>query len=121
MSFRQLIRRMQDYSSFSASESREALIMIVESIASRLEDGERRIFAAQLPEPLQDIALSVYPALGHNRYDILSQFMYYQNVGKSQAMNQINAAWQTISELLSDDEIIKIKFYLPGNNAALLS
>lgn len=121
MGFRQLVKRVQHYSGFSDKESKEALIMMVETIASRLNDGERRDFAAQLPEQLQDIALSVYPALDRDRYDIVAQFMYYQNIGKARAKKQIYAAWQAINDAISEGQINDIKAQLPNKTVALLS
>ncbi|MGH7239809.1 MAG: hypothetical protein ACREHG_07045 [Candidatus Saccharimonadales bacterium] len=95
----QLVRRVQINSGLSYKTSKEIIIMLVESLASRLDDQNRQVFAANLPEKLQDIALSVYPATGH--YDIIAHFMYYQNIGKFEAQRRITAAWQAISDSLS--------------------
>jgi nucleoid DNA-binding protein len=45
MSFRELIKKVQLASGFSDSESQEALELMVESLAERLNDGERKDFA----------------------------------------------------------------------------
>lgn len=91
--------------------------MLVEVLASRLEDNARHSFAAELPEQLQDIALSVFPALAQKRHDIVAQFMYYQNIGKTRAQKQIYAAWQALTDTISEAEVKQIKSVLAGDSS----
>jgi uncharacterized protein (DUF2267 family) len=49
MKYRELIKKVQNYSGFSDTESKEALEMMVESLAVHLNEGERKDFASQLP------------------------------------------------------------------------
>lgn len=58
MGYRELIKKVQEYSGLSDKESREALEHTVESLAGQLTEGERQDFASQLPTELQDVALS---------------------------------------------------------------
>lgn len=112
------MRRVQNYSGLSERESKEALIMLVETLASRLDDQSRRDFASELPEQLQDIALSVYPAVGQRHYDIIAQFMYYQNIGKLQAKQQISAARQALADAISEDEMGQIDLLIASEALA---
>lgn len=100
MSFGGMIRRVQRYSGLPYAESKEALIMMVETLASRMDSRDRREFAARLPERLQDIALTVYPVLLGRNFDITAQFMYYQSIGKKRAQRQIIAAWKTLEDVV---------------------
>jgi uncharacterized protein (DUF2267 family) len=60
MSYKDLIKKVQEYSGFSDSESKDALQLMVESLSVHLTEHERREFAGQLPDELRDIALSVW-------------------------------------------------------------
>lgn len=57
--YRELIKKAQDYSGFSDSESKDALDCTVKTLAALLTDDERKDFASQLPQELQDTAMSI--------------------------------------------------------------
>lgn len=120
MGFRELIKEVQLESGFSDAESKDALEMMVESLAVHLDDGERKDFASQLPEPLQDIALAVMPTEQTAQQNILQQFMEQEGIEESRAKKQILAAWSAIKQAVSDGEIRHIKSQLSTQNAALL-
>jgi uncharacterized protein (DUF2267 family) len=120
MGFRELIKKMQVISGFSDKESKEALEHMVECLAVRLTEGERKDFASQLPSELQSIALSVYPSEENYTKDLIKQFMEDEQIDESRAKKQILCAWQTLKSAISPGEIDHIKAQLPGKAVALL-
>jgi uncharacterized protein (DUF2267 family) len=114
MGFRELITKVQQYSGFSEPESKDALECMVENLAVRLDDSERKVFASQLPEELQDIALTVIPSAENTRQqDIVAQFMELQGVDEPHAKLQITAAWQALKDAITPSEIDGIRSQLP--------
>lgn len=120
MGFRELIKRVQDYSGFSDAESKEALEMMVESLAVHLEEGERKDFASQLPQELQDLALSVMPTAESANKDMVQQFMEEEDIEESRAKKQIMAAWAALKEAISEGEIQHLRAQLPNRTVAML-
>jgi uncharacterized protein (DUF2267 family) len=120
MKYRELIKKVQDYSGFSDSESKEALQLMVETLAVHLTEGERKDFASQLPEELQDIALAVYATEENSQQDILDQFMQLEHIDESRAKKQIRAAWKALKDAISGGEIEHIKSQLPNRMVAIL-
>lgn len=120
MKYRELVKKVQVNSGFSDEESRDALQLMVESLAVRLNEGERKDFASQLPEELQDIALSVRPTDKNMRQDLLDQFMNLQNISRGHAKKQILSAWEVLKNAISGGEVRHIKSQLPRQTAALL-
>jgi uncharacterized protein (DUF2267 family) len=120
MKYRELIKRVQHLSGFSDSESKDALQLMVEAISIRLNEGERKDFASQLPQELQDIALSVYPTEGNIRKDLLQQFMEIQQISADRAKKQIKTTWQAIKEAITRGEIDDIKSQLTKKTVATL-
>lgn len=120
MRFRELIKKVQVYSGFSDAESKEALEMLVESLAIRLNEGERKDFASQLPQELKDMALSVYPTKERARQDIIEQFMEVQHIPEARAKKQILTAWRALKEAISPGEIDDIRAQLPNSTVQFL-
>jgi len=120
MKYRELIKKVQTYSGFSDSESKDALDLMVESLAVHLTEGERKDFASQLPEELQDLALSVRATEANSKEDILKQFMQIQDIPENRAKKQILAAWQAIKDAISKGEIDHIRAQLPNRTVAFL-
>lgn len=120
MKYRELIKRVQHLSGFSDAESKEALDMLVESIAVRLNEGERKDFASQLPQELKDIALSVYPSEQNSKNDLLEHFMQTQDITEAHAKKQILTAWKAIKEAISEGEINDIRSQLSDSTVAFL-
>lgn len=121
MKYRELIKRVQQYSGFSDSESKEALQLMVESLAVRLNEGERKDFASQLPMELKDMALSVRSTDENRKVDLLQQFMELQDIDEGHAEKQIKATWHALNDAISGGEIDDIKAQLSNKTVALLS
>jgi uncharacterized protein (DUF2267 family) len=121
MSFRELIKRVQLNSGFSDSESKEALELMVESLAERLTAGERKDFASQLPQELQTIALTAPNDIAeYYDKDILKEFMEREGIEEARAKKQIMSAWNALKEAISEGEINDIRSQLPNSMVALL-
>jgi uncharacterized protein (DUF2267 family) len=120
MKYREMIKRVQNYSGFSDSESKEALQLMVETLSVHLTEGERKDFASQLPQELEDIALTVLPTEQNSNEDILRQFMELQDIDEPRAKKQIKAAWKAIKDAISPGEIEDIKAQLKPEVVATL-
>ncbi len=120
MGFRELIEKVRLESGLSDEESKDALEMMVESLAVHLTEAERKDFASQLPEELQDIALAVLPTEQTATQGILQQFMEMEHITESRAKRHIKAAWQAIKQTVSAGEISHIRAQLSKQNATLL-
>jgi uncharacterized protein (DUF2267 family) len=120
MKYRELIKKVQNYSGFSDAESKDALEMMVESIAVHLNEGGRKNFASQLPQKLKDMALSVYATADNSREDLIKQFMANEHIDEAKAKKQILAAWGALKDALSRGEIEHIRAQLPKNTVAFL-
>jgi uncharacterized protein (DUF2267 family) len=120
MGYRELIKKVQLYSGFSDAESKDALDLMVETLAVHLNEGGRKNFASQLPQELKGMALSVMPTEDNTKQDILHQFMEMQKVEEPRAKKQIMAAWRAIKEAISKGEIEHIKAQLSKKEAEML-
>ncbi|HVV67105.1 MAG TPA: DUF2267 domain-containing protein [Candidatus Saccharimonadales bacterium] len=120
MGFRELIKKVQIESGFSDQESKESLEHMVESLAVHLDEGERKDFASQLPEELQDIALAVMPTEETARQDMLEQFMENQHVSADRAKKQMLSAWHAIRAAVSEGELDHVMAQLPNKTVAML-
>lgn len=119
MGYLDLIKKVQIYSGFSDRESKDALDCLVEILAVRLDETERKDFATQLPEELQDMALAVYPSAENTGPDILQQFMQFQHVNSARAQKQIMSAWQALKDTVAHSEIDRLRSELPKLNHLL--
>jgi uncharacterized protein (DUF2267 family) len=120
MKYRELIKKVQKYSGFSDSESKDALDTMVETLAVRLNEGERKDFASQLPQELQAMALTVYATEENTKHDFLEQFMELEHIDEPRAKKQISATWKALNEAISGGEVEHIKAQLPNNMVRLL-
>lgn len=120
MKYRELIKKIQHDSGFSDQESRDALQMLIESIAVRLTEGERKDFASQLPEELEDLALSVRPTPENNRDGLIEQFMEIEGIEEDHAKKQVLSAWQALKAAITPGQIDHIKTQLPDRVAEQL-
>lgn len=121
MGFRELIKKVQVDSGFSDTESKDALEMMVESLAVRLNEGERKDFASQLPQELQDIALSVLATEENSRQDIIEQFMENEHIEAGRAKKQILAAWSALKSAISEGQVRHIRAQLPKKVTSMLA
>ncbi len=121
MGYQELIHRMKLKAGFSESEAEEALDLMVESIAERLEDGERKDFASQLPAELQEVALGTEMASDAERHqDLIHEFMDRENVEEDYAKRQVSSAWDALKSFITEGQIQHIKAQLPAPAAYML-
>ena len=119
MGTRELIKKVQLYSGFSDQESQAALEQMIDSLAKRLTDDERKDFASQLPPELQTIALTTIP-LVDRRQDIIDEFMEVERIDEPRAKKQVLSAWRALKNAISPGEIQDIRAQLPNATAAML-
>lgn len=121
MGFRELILKVQQYSGFSDAESKDALECMVENLAVRLDEHDRKDFANQLPEELQNIALTVISTEENTKQeDIVVRFMELQGVDEPRAKMQIMAAWNALRQAIAPSELDDMRAHLPRAMASFL-
>ncbi len=121
MGYQELIDDMQQKTGFSDAEAEDALDLMVESIAERLEDEERKDFASQLPVELQEVALGTEMADAYEReQDLIHEFMDRENIEEDRAKKQIISAWDTLRSFITEVQIQHIRAKLPTPAAELL-
>ncbi len=120
MRYSELIKKVQLYSGFSDAESQDALDCMVESLAIHLDEGERKDFASQLPQELQNMALSVLPTAETSRQDMVEQFMEVEGIPEARAKKQMLSAWRALKDGISEGEINDIRAQLPQKTVAML-
>lgn len=120
MGYRELIKKVQQFSGFSDAESQEALNRTVESLASQLTEEERQDFASQLPPELQDKALAADTDDISMKKDMLNSFTAKYSVEEDRAKRQLVAAWGALKEAITSGEINDIRSQLPKTTVALL-
>lgn len=120
MKFDDMVNTVRVASNLSSAESRDALEMMVESLAVHLPERERLEFAKQLPEELRDIALSVMATEENSHMDILKQFMLIEHISQARARRQIMSAWRALRRAVDITKLERIKMYLPRTSLTLL-
>ena len=121
MGFREMIHKMQQKSGFSDAESAEALTTMVEGLAERLEEGERKDFASQLPTELKEVAMrATMPERSERTMDLIHEFMEKENIDEDRAKKQVMTAWETLKSTVSEGQVKDIKAQLPDRVAAML-
>lgn len=119
--FYDMVKTVQTASNFSDDESRDALEMMVESIAVHLPERERLEFAEQLPVELHDLALSVLATPENSRMDLLKQFMLIEHIPRSRARRQIACAWKALKRTVDITKLQRFKAFMPRTSMALLA
>lgn len=121
MGYSDLIRSMEEKAGFTETEAEEALDLMVESIAERLDTPDRQDFAEQLPAELQEVALSVETAdMEAQTQDIVHEFMEKENIEEEIAEQQVTTAWETLKSFISEGMVQHIKTQLPATVTARL-
>ncbi len=121
MKYRELIHKIQHDAGFSDAESEDALDMMVETIAERLNEGERKDFASQLPAELQAIALYAEPGEKEEIHaGIIEEFMAREEIPEDRAKKQVMSAWGALKAFISEGEIRHIKSQLSEHVASVL-
>lgn len=113
MTYRELVKRVQDYSGFSDSESEKALRVFISTLAARITEDERKDFASQLPSELQDEAMSVNETTRFDREDMYQAIADLQDIEPDHAKKQVMAAWKALKDQVTPGEIEDIKSQLP--------
>jgi uncharacterized protein (DUF2267 family) len=121
MKYREIIKKVQTYSGLDDQESEDALQTMVEVLAVHLPEGGRKDFAAELPEELEDIALSVWPTEVTAREDIIEQMADLQDIDQNHATTMIKAVWQALKDAISPTGIKDIRDQLPRIAKTLLT
>jgi uncharacterized protein (DUF2267 family) len=120
MGFREMIKKVQLYSGFSDAESQEALELLVESLAERLTEGERKDFASQLPRELKEVVILAPLSPEYHKKEILEEFMEREGIDEGRAKKQILSAWKALKRSISPGEIEDIRAQLPNSTVAFL-
>lgn len=121
MQYREMIKKMQTRTGFSDKESEQSLRLFIETLASRLTDGERKDMASQLPSELHDIAMAPsHQDASRQNNDFIKQFCEMQNIDEGHAKKQIMGAWETLKQAISPGEIQDIKAQLPKQMNSML-
>ncbi len=121
MRYREMIKKVQQYSGFSDSESENALVAFISILSKRLTPDERMDFASQLPAELQDTVVSMEMTdEDMTMEDMLETMADEQNIDEDHAKKQILAAWQTLKDAIGKSEIEDIRSQLPKDMTAQL-
>ena len=111
---------MQHNTGLNDEESEESIKLFIETIASRLDEGEREDLASQLPAELQDVALEPNQDASSENSDFIRQFSELKDVEEGKARNYIIGAWQALKAALAPGEIDDIRAQLPKNLTSFL-
>ncbi|HSH55463.1 MAG TPA: DUF2267 domain-containing protein [Candidatus Limnocylindrales bacterium] len=114
------MKKVQDYSGFSAQESEESIKLMIETLSSRLEEGERQNFSSQLPSELQDLALAPNDTDKLNADEMFKQLSEVQETGENRVKQQMTAVWQTLKDALTPGQMDHLKAQLPDKLTAQL-
>lgn len=121
MRYGEMVKKVQQYSGFSDSESENALVTFTRMLSKRLTPDERMDFASQLPAELQDTVVSVDTTDDSmTMEDMLETMADEQNIDEDGAKKQIMAAWQTLKDAISKGEIDDIRSQLPKDMTSQL-
>lgn len=121
MQYRKLVQQVQDYSGFSDQESETALRTFIKTMSARLQGGERKDFASQLPQELKAEAMAVTDDPKGGRDDFFVNFMELEDLtDEPRAKKQIMAAWNALKDCITPGQINHIREQLPKALAAEL-
>lgn len=120
MNIKSMIEQIKQQAGFTDNEARDALEMMIESLAVHLPERERQDFARALPEQLHDIALSVMATEENSCMDLVRQFMQIEHISRARARRQISAAWKALKRTVDITKLERIKLHLPRQSVAYL-
>lgn len=124
MAYREMIKKVREYSGFSDDEAENALILFLRILAERLAPDERMDFASQLPPELQDtVVAGEIDNTGNSMSaeDMVEKIAVENNIEDSQARNIITSVWRAIKDTVSEGEIEDVEAQLPKDIVALLN
>lgn len=122
MAYRDIVKKVKDYSGFSDQESEVALDVLVETLAEHMPDDRLTHFASQLPAELQDIALST--ALVERQVhdnDIVEELMDKEMIDEAYAKKQVQSAWAALKSFISERQVEHIRSQLTPQVARVLA
>lgn len=120
MKYRDIIKKVENYSGLPHEEAEEALQTFVEVLAVHLTEGERKDFASELPEELEDIALSVWPTSNNIYVDIVEQVAELQDIEEAHAAKEIKAVWHALKDVVNPAKLDTILSELPRSFASAI-
>jgi uncharacterized protein (DUF2267 family) len=120
MTYKEMVKKVSDYSGFSDSEAERALRCIVEKLATRLTTDERYDFAAQLPTELQEVAEIEDDTPTTTGQEMIQEICAEEDIDEKHAKKQLHAVWLTLEDSISPGEIEDIKAQLPNDLVATL-
>lgn len=120
MTYRELIKKVQQYSGFSDSESEQSLKLVVEKLSTRLAPDEREDFASQLPAELQDVALSSEETASYTLEEMYEELAELEGTNESRVETQVKAVWRALKDTISSGQIAHIRNQLPKDVASEL-
>ena len=112
MKYTDLIRKIKNVSGAREDESKDALEVVVEHIATNLTDYTRKGFAARLPKELQDAA-QTEPTMATIDEDIVDQYMDIDDIDEHHARQTLRAAWLALTEQFDPESVEDITAELP--------
>jgi uncharacterized protein (DUF2267 family) len=118
--YSEFIKTVQQYDNLSKDDAEDTLQVLIEQISVHLNEGERRNFASQLPERLEDIALTVLPTPENASRDIFEQVMELEDLEEATVKERLQAAWRALKDGLSEGLIDSIKAQLPQRTVSML-
>ncbi len=118
MTYHELVNKVQEYSGFSNQESEQSLKLMIETLSSRLQEGERQKFASQLPSELQDVALAPTDTDRFNATDMYHQLAELENTDENHVKQQLTAVWQALKDALNPGLIENMRAQLPNDLVA---
>jgi uncharacterized protein (DUF2267 family) len=117
MQYRNFIKQVQLNSGFSDSEAEQATEVFMETLASRLTEGELKDLRAQLPPEIAAKAAS--PAGGGldklRGDEFLEKIAMRQNIDTAHAKKQMHAVWDALKQAVSEGEIDHVRSQLPDD------
>lgn len=115
MNYKDMIKKVQEYSGLSESESENGLKTFIMALSSRLTAHERTDFVSELPRELQSQAASVDPESNFSMANMIDTMAETQNVDKNHAKQLVMASWKALKDALTTGEIDALKSELPSD------
>lgn len=121
MNYHDMIKKVQEYSGLSESESENGLKTFITTLSCRLSPHERTGFVSELPRELQSDAASVDPESNFSMSDMIDTMAETQHMDKNHAKQLVAASWKTLKSALTTGEIDALKAALPSDTMAELT
>ncbi len=113
MKYQEMVKAVQEKGGFEKEQAEQALQVFMETLATRLNDGERNDFASQLPKELQNIVLEPTHVSDRSADGFYEEIGATQDIGAEEAKQQARLVWETLKGAITEGEISHIKAQLP--------